>query len=220
MFYYDGLNPDDVSSLVSKGIISGLTTNLTLVSAARKSVMKSSTQILSDYVESVKQFDLPLSIQLESDRVNEMVVEARNLQELFGRKVDLYLKVPVSFSNLEAVNFLAKNGIKVNATCVTSFMQGKLSTISGAKIVSFFWGKMYDQGLDPSRHVSSFKNWIKTSHYPEPPTLLVGSVRQIGSIEAAFLSGADVVTTSKENLEKLANQLASDQANQLFKNSL
>jgi hypothetical protein len=48
----------------------------------------------------------------------------------------------------------------------------------------------------------------------------VGSVRQIGSIEAAFIAGADVVTTSYDNLKKIGNQLASDQANQAFQNSL
>ena len=220
MFFYDGLNPDDVETLALKGIISGLTTNLTLVSAARKLHNKSSESVRTDFVESIKRFKLRLSLQVESNRVDKMILEGKQLQESYGDKVDLYVKIPVNFNNLNVINSLTNSGIKVNATCVTSFLQGKMSALSGAKVISFFWGKMYDQGIDPFRQVNQFKNWVEENSLGQRLTILVGSVRQIGSIEAAFLAGTDVVTTSKENLEKIANQLASDQANQAFQNSL
>jgi transaldolase len=219
MFFYDGLNLEDVNSLTSRGLIQGLTTNLTLVSAARHTQKVESEKILSEYVDEVKKFNLPLSIQVESNEIDSIIAEALYLQNKYGNKIDLFIKIPANYENLYAINFLTKQGIKINATCVTSFMQGKLCSLSGAKIVSFFWGKMYDQGIDPAKHVNVFKQWSKDLQEKHSPILLVGSVRQIGSIEAAFLAGADVVTTSKENILKLANQLASANSNEIFQNS-
>jgi transaldolase len=95
-----------------------------------------------------------------------------------------------------------------------------MATLSGAKIVSFFWGKMYDQGINPAEHVSRYVSWAQSAGLADMPLVLVGSVRQIGSIEAAFIAGADVVTTSYDNLKKIGNQLASEHANQAFQNSL
>jgi len=47
--------------------------------------------------------------------------------------------------------------------------------------------------------------WIDKNFQQNKPDLLVGSVRQIGSIESAFLSGADIVTTSWANFQKIGN---------------
>ena len=220
MFYYDGLNKHEASDLFEKGLISGITTNLTLVNALKASIGKNRDTIIEEFVDSIKHFGLPLSIQVESNIVEDIISEGLYLQDKFKNDIDVFIKVPINFENLKAIHILSERGISVNATCITSFMQAKMASISGASIVSFFWGKMYDQGINPAFHVSSFKAWLEKSNPKRRTSTLVGSVRQIGSIESAFAAGADVVTTSYENLRKIADQLASENANMLFQKTL
>ena len=220
MFYYDGIDHLEITDLINKGIIEGVTTNLTIVNERKKVLNKSRNDILENFIDDICKFGVPLSIQVESNTCNEIIAEAKTLNKLFANKIDLLIKIPINFENLAAIKSCTDSGIKINATCVTSFLQAKMATLSGAKIVSFFWGKMYDQGINPAEHVSRYVSWAQSAGLAEIPLVLVGSVRQIGSIEAAFIAGADVVTTSYDNLKKIGNQLASEHANQAFQNSL
>jgi transaldolase len=219
MFYYDGINEGEIDDLFSKGIIRGVTTNLTLVNSAKKTSGDSRDQIIENLIESIKKFNLPLSVQVESNNLEDIIAETKDLHSKFASKIDLFVKIPANFENLFAIKLCSDLGIKINATCVSSFMQAKMCSLSGAKIVSFFWGKMYDQGINPSEHVMNFRTWIDKNFDSSKPALLVGSVRQIGSIESAFLSGADIVTTSWANFQKIGNQFVADQANAAFQES-
>ncbi len=219
MFYYDGINQGEIDDLFSKGLISGVTTNLTLVNSAKKSTGNSRDHIVENLIEGIKNYHLPLSVQVESNNLKDIIAETKDLHSKFASEIDLFVKIPANFENLSAIKQCSDLGIKINATCVSSFMQAKMCALSGAKIVSFFWGKMYDQGINPSDHVMNFRLWIDKNFQQNKPDLLVGSVRQIGSIESAFLSGADIVTTSWANFQKIGNQFVADQSNAAFQES-
>jgi len=218
MFYYDGSSSKEIKDLFETGIISGVTTNISHIKSALKNSNKTETEILKELASCAQSLQLPISIQLKSKTVKEMIREASEVKELVGNYSGLYLKIAANFANLSAVRQLSNDGYLINATCVTSWMQGKMMALSGAKVISFFWGKMSDQGLNPYHHVNYFSNWRVKSK--SQVILLVGSVRQTASIQSAFESGADVVTTSKQNLEKIANQLTSDAALDLFNKDL
>ena len=153
---------------------------------------------------------------MESEDPDAIEKEAKQLATLAKDSNRFFVKVPVNFANLKVIRNLTNSGIKINATCVTSHMQGRLAAVSGAKIVSFFWGKMSDQGINPFEHVQNYSNWADSYFKSDNPILLVGSVRQLGSIESAYLAGANVVTTSYVNIRNLANQLTSDKSASLF----
>ena len=66
-----------------------------------------------------------------------------------------------SMGFLYAIKYLSvEEEVNVNATCITSFLQASIACSSGAKILSYFWGKMTDEGIDPVDHVSSLKKFI------------------------------------------------------------
>jgi transaldolase len=213
---YDGLNLDEIVALNEIGLISGVTTNLTLVNSAKKNSGKSREEIISPLMQYCSEKKLNFSVQVESKSPTEIKLEGLQLQKIADDKSRFFVKVPANFANLEVIRELTREGVNVNATCVTSHMQGRMVAAAGAKIVSFFWGKMCDQGLDPYAHVSNYKKWADEHFKADRPILLVGSVRQLASIESAYLAGAEVVTTSLQNIKNLAGQLASDQAAELF----
>lgn len=219
-FYYDGINPYELIELLDTGVISGVTTNLTLVNGKRKDEGISRIEALEPIMKVCQDHNLKISLQVDTNTHKEILEEAISLFELYKGSNRIMIKIPVNFENLKAISACSHHGIEVNATCITSFMQAKLATLAGAKIVSFFWGKMSDQGIDPYLLIEQYFNWRSREGLADTTKILVGSVRQPASIHSAYVAGADIVTTSRDNIAKLANQLMSDEANRLFQETV
>ena len=107
-----------------------------------------------------------------------------------------------------------KYEININATCITSFLQASIALSSGASILSFFWGKMSDEGLDPSDHVESLKEYIIQNN--SNAKILCGSIRQSRVIHEAFLSGTDILTMPFGYFSKISERRKSDEATEIF----
>lgn len=218
MFYYDGTSTTEARELLNFGLVAGITTNITLVQRARKEHGIDKNDLYVDLYKVASDYNVPLSIQLMADSIDGKIDEAKTIRSLVQNYPNLHVKLATNYENFAVIAELSHLGIKVNATCVTSWMQAKLMATAGASIVSFFWGKMSDQGIDPYHHVRHFGLW--RSQAGISTLLLVGSVRQTISIQSAFEAGADIVTTNLENIKKVSNQLASNSANELFLNEL
>jgi transaldolase len=213
--FYDGIDSLEIESLQSKGILRGITTNLTLVNNQKKVYNKSRIEILEPIVKQAVEYDIPISIQLENNLVPEMIQEAIDLKDSYKHVKKLYLKVPVDFDKLAVISKLSREKILVNATCITAWPQAQIAVEAGATIVSFFWGKMSDQGINPYDHVQKFTKW-KNDNDLDHVVTLVGSIRQVSTMYSAYEAGANVVTTSLANIKKFVDQLTSIEANSLF----
>jgi len=213
--YYDGINTEEIESLYKKGILRGITTNLTLINAQKLVQNKNRIEIFKPLAELAVNYDIPISIQLETNLVSEMIEEAKFLKHTFKYVPKLYIKVPVDFDKLEVIRVLNQNEILANATCITSWPQAQLAVEAGASIVSFFWGKMSDQGINPYDHVYRFAKWKKENDLNHVITL-VGSIRQVSTMYSAFEAGANIVTTNLPNIKRFADQLLSMDANNIF----
>ena len=87
---------------------------------------------------------------------------------------------------------------------------------AGCSYVSFFWGKMTDEDIDPKKIISEFKNILIKNSLDKTCKILVGSIRQTKVIREAFVAGADIVTIQHESFSKILNQIKSSEANLLF----
>jgi TalC/MipB family fructose-6-phosphate aldolase len=215
--WFDGARTDELTLLRSRGFIRGVTTNLTMVNSLRLSRGKSRIEVLRPISEICAMYDYPLSIQVEAQSVEGIITEALWLRDEFPENF-LYIKIPVNSSRLEAINRLKAESIRVNATCVTSYLQAILALEAGAEIISFFVGKMSDQGIDPWLHVSEFRKYIDRQR--SVSKILCGSFRQTEMLMRALCSGADIITVPFEIINKAGNQLQSDEATSIFMSSL
>lgn len=213
--YYDGIDSNEIKVLSTKGILRGITTNLTLINNQKKVLNKTRVEILEPLIELAVKYDIPISVQLEKNSVSEMIEEASQLKSTYKHVPKLYLKVPVDFEKLEVISKLSNEKILVNATAITAWPQAQLAAEAGASIVSFFWGKMSDQGIDPYDHVYKFTKWKNDNNFANVITL-VGSIRQVSTMYSAFDAGANIVTTSLINIKKFVDQLTSMDANNIF----
>ena len=219
IIYFDGASPEEINEIAKLGIISGVTTNLSFCKKQMKSANKSYLDLLKEIKQiilSYKKKQLSLSVQVSSTKVEDIITEALKLQQDLSNNIDFKVKIPISYENFKAIDKLIDKNIKVNATCVTSFLQGVAAANAGCSYVSFFWGKMTDEDIDPKKVISEFKNILIKNSLDKTCKILVGSIRQTKVIREAFVAGADIVTIQNESFSKILNQIKSSEANLLF----
>jgi transaldolase len=217
--YFDGASPGEINEIIKLGIISGVTTNLSFCKKQMKSANKNYLDLLKEIRQIILSYNkkkLSYSVQVSSTKVEDIITEALKLQEDLSNNIDFKIKIPISYENFKAIDKLIDKNIKVNATCVTSFLQGVAAANAGCSYVSFFWGKMTDEDIDPKKIISEFKNILIKNSLDKTCKILVGSIRQTKVIREAFVAGADIVTIQNESFSKILNQIKSSEANLLF----
>lgn len=181
-FFIDTANVDEIREANKLGVISGVTTNPSLIAKEGR-----------DFIEVVKEIttivDGPISAEVISTDSEGMVKEARELAKIHK---NIVIKIPMTAEGLKAVNTLSKEGIKTNVTLVFSATQALLAARAGATYVSPFVGRLDDISTDGisliSEIVQIFKNYgIKTE-------IIVASVRTPMHVLEAAKLGADIAT--------------------------
>ncbi|MGF7431908.1 fructose-6-phosphate aldolase [Thermoanaerobacterium thermosaccharolyticum] len=181
-FFIDTANVDEIREANKLGVISGVTTNPSLIAKEGR-----------DFIEVVKEIttivDGPISAEVISTDWDGMVKEARELAKIHK---NIVIKIPMTAEGLKAVNTLSKEGIKTNVTLVFSATQALLAARTGATYVSPFVGRLDDISTDGisliSEIVQIFKNYgIKTE-------IIVASVRTPMHVLEAAKLGADIAT--------------------------
>ncbi len=182
--FIDTANIDEIRIANDMGVISGVTTNPTLIAREKR-----------DFVETVKQIteivDGPISAEVVSLNADGMIAEALELVEKINSK-NLVIKIPMTSEGLRAVHALAQRGIHTNVTLIFSAAQALLAARAGATYVSPFLGRLDDigdTGTDLIREISEIfrAHNLKTE-------IIAASIRSpIHAIDAARI-GADIAT--------------------------
>ncbi|HAZ37571.1 MAG TPA: fructose-6-phosphate aldolase, partial [Clostridiaceae bacterium] len=136
--FIDTANVNEIREANSWGVISGVTTNPSLIAKEGrdfKEVVKEITSIV----------DGPISAEVISLDHEGMVKEARELSKIHK---NIVVKIPMTIEGLKAVNILSKEGIKTNVTLIFSSAQALLAAKAGASYVSPFVGRIDDVGSE------------------------------------------------------------------------
>ena len=125
--FLDTANIDQIKQAAKLGIISGITTNPSLVSK----------EAMSDYQAIAKEICSlipgPVSVEVLVKEAKPMVEQARQISTWAPNAV---IKIPATIDGLEATSALAKENIKVNLTLCFSLNQALLGALAGASYVS------------------------------------------------------------------------------------
>ncbi len=138
-FFLDTANLDEIREAASVGIISGVTTNPSLVAKEGHKDFFGTIQTIASMI------DGPVSAEVISLNWADMVQEADNLASLAHNVV---IKIPMTKDGLKAVHLLSEKGIKTNVTLVFSATQALLAARAGATYVSPFVGRIDDISMD------------------------------------------------------------------------
>ncbi|MFZ7104882.1 MAG: fructose-6-phosphate aldolase [Peptococcaceae bacterium] len=180
--FIDTANVQEIRETAELGVISGVTTNPSLVSKEGRN--------FKDVIAEIAQIiDGPISAEVVGITKDEMVREARELAQIHK---NIVIKVPLIPEGLKAVHALAKLGIKTNATLVFSVNQAILAANAGAAYVSPFVGRLDDIGQDGMELIAEVCQVF--NHYDYATEIIAASMRDPIHIAEAAKLGADIAT--------------------------
>ncbi len=181
--FLDTANIDQIKQAAKLGIISGVTTNPSLMS-------KEGT---ADYEKVVKTICsiIPGSVSAEviAEDTESMIKEAR-IKASWAPNVTI--KIPATIEGLEATSTLSKENIEINFTLCFSVNQALLAALAGATYVSPFVGRLDDIGYDGMQVVKDIVDIFK--HYELPTQVIAASIRHPQHCVAAAKAGAHIAT--------------------------
>ncbi len=201
--FIDTADLDEIREIASWGIVDGVTTNPTLVKKSGRSF----NEIIEEIFEIV---DGPISLEVISEKADDMVKEAKGLVSKVNQKYrkNVAIKVPMTPEGLKATKKLKKEGIKTNVTLVFSANQALLAAKAGATFVSPFIGRLDDIGQEGMQIVEEIVEIF--TNYDIETEVIVASIRHpIHVIEAARL-GADIATIPPDIIRKMAKHSLTD----------
>jgi len=199
--FADGANLAEIEEMAKNPLISGFTTNPTLMRKAGVSNYKKFA------MEALRIVDgKPISFEVFSDEFDEMERQAREIAS-WGENV--YVKVPVTnakrkFSGL-LIKRLSYDGVKLNITAVMTLDQvlriARWLDPRTPAITSVFAGRIADTGRDP---VPLMTRALSLLHPEGKSELLWASPRELLNVFHADEIGCHIITATSEILRKLS----------------
>ena len=160
-----------------------------------------------DYAKGIleKCGDKPVSLEVISDTKDDMIRQGIILGKL---KENVYVKVPIVFSNgkstKEVIKELVKQNIKLNITAIFTLDQIKdiISDIKDTKtILSIFVGRIFDSGIDGKKIIEEMNSFIKENSKCKS---LWASTRMPYDIINAIKTKTDIITMPFDQINKLS----------------
>ncbi len=180
--FIDTANIEEIKSAYELGVISGVTTNPSLIAKEGR-----------DFAQVVKEItaivDGPVSAEAVSVNAPDMIEEARQLAAIHPNVV---VKLPMTGEGLKAVKTLSAEGIKTNVTLVFSANQALLAALAGATYVSPFVGRLDDVGQEGMELIQDIMTIYE--NYGFATEVIAASIRNPLHVTQAALYGADIAT--------------------------
>ena len=180
--FLDTANVNEIREAWDLGVISGVTTNPTLVAREGRN--------FEDVVREIAGIvDGPISAEVVSLKADEMVREARETARWHH---NIVIKIPMTPDGMKAVKVLSSEGIRTNVTLVFSATQALLAAAAGATYVSPFVGRMDDVGNDGLAVVRDIAEIFEIHEIPTK--VIAASIRHPMHVIEAAKAGADIAT--------------------------
>jgi len=181
--FLDTANIEHIRHGVKLGVVTGVTTNPSIVSREGKVDYRGLVQEICSIVPG------PVSTEVLSQDAQGMVAEAR---EIAKWAKNIVVKIPASLEGVEATSVLASENIKVNFTLCFTLNQALLGTAAGATFVSPFVGRLDDIGEDGMSVVADIVEYL--DYYQLPTQVIAASIRHPQHCLAAAKVGAHIAT--------------------------
>jgi len=194
LLFLDTANLDTIREAKKTGVLDGVTTNPTLVSAQINDI-REFHPLIRDICETM---DGPVSAQVTSATTEGMMDEARELSALHRH---VLVKLPATPEGIRAAGTAYREGIRTHLTVLFSPAQAILAAKVGAAFVSPYAGRLDGLGQDGMEVVRQIRTIYK--NYGFATKVMVASLRHPRHVIEAALAGADAVTLSPEVFEML-----------------
>lgn len=182
--FIDTANIEEIKSAYDLGIVSGVTTNPSIIAKEGKKFEDAIAEIAAIVGEDTLIFGEVISLDAEG-----MIKEGREIAKI---RKNMIVKIPTCAEGLKAVSVLSKEGIKTCMTLCFSAGQALLASNAGATYVAPFVGRVDDIGWTGMELIQKIADMFAIQ---EAPTQIVAaSTRNPIHVIDLALAGADVAT--------------------------
>jgi len=196
--FLDTANTEEIKKASALGVISGVTTNPSLIAKEGrdfKQVVKEITGIV----------DGPISAEAVSLDADEMLAEAIELSQIHS---NIVVKLPMTANGLKVTKECKKRGIKTNVTLIFSANQALLAALAGATYVSPFVGRIDDTGHEGIKLVYDIVEVF--SNYGIDTQIISASIRHPMHVLDSAKAGADIATIPPKVLAQMIKHPMTD----------
>ncbi|CUI15657.1 putative transaldolase [Candidatus Protochlamydia naegleriophila] len=189
--WLDTTNVKTIQKAVRVGILSGVTTNPSLLAHNKKDVEKTLEDLLHHQ-------EGPVTVQVVADDTHEMLQQGQMLYSFSNR---IIVKVPITKNGLEAIHLLVRQGIPTMATVVFHPRQALMAALAGANYVAPYISRIEKMGKDPWEMLNSMTTIFQ--HYRLQTKILGASLSSIEQVVKCAEIGIYGVTLKDEIFEKM-----------------
>ena len=200
--FLDTADVKSVKARLSTGLISGITTNPTLI-------RKSGKDIQEVYWDLVKLGIDDISMEIVGDSEQDLFSKAMGHVKTYGDHITI--KLPCTIDGLKVCQRLSALSIRTNITLIFSPAQAILASLAGATYISPFIGRMDDNSLDGMKLISDIKRTLTTD-----TKILAASIRDPQSVGTAFALGADICTVPPAVFDRMYDHVLTDKGVEQF----
>ena len=195
----------DVEERLPTGLISGITTNPTLIK-------KSGRDPEDVYREMLNLGVMDLSIEVPGTDCTEFIANGFQAVRDWGSYATV--KLPCTVEGLKACKYLEERNVRCNMTLVFSVSQAVLCGIAGATYVSPFVGRLDDNGLDGLKLITDICTVYCRQNIATK--VLAASIRDAQSAAKAFSHGAYICTLPPKVFDNMSIHVLTDKGLEQF----
>ena len=199
LLFLDTANIDEIREACDLGIISGVTTNPSLMSQEGQRDYESHIREICEIVPG------PVSAEVLSEDAEGMIAEARKIATWAPNVV---VKIPATMAGVKATATLTREEINVNFTLCFSQNQALLAARAGATYVSPFVGRLDDVAEDGMALVESIVEMYQ--YYDLATQIIAASIRHPLHVVAAAQAGAQIATVPYKIVKQMIKHPLTD----------
>ena len=202
--FIDTANVDHIREVASWGVLSGVTTNPSLVAKEGRDFR----EVIEEICDIV---DGPISAEAVSPDAPGMFQEAKRYSAWHPNVI---IKLPMTDEGLKTTAMCAREGIKTNVTLIFSSTQALLAAKAGATFVSPFVGRLDDISHVGMELVATIVGMY--DNYGIETEVIVASVRNPIHVVDAALAGAHISTIPYKVFKQMLRHPLTDAGIQAF----
>jgi transaldolase len=205
--FIDSADLTEIRTAIELGVISGVTTNPSLLAKNGSKAVKAVIQDIAAMVPATGS----VSMECVSDTADGMLAEGRDFATWAP---NVYVKVPFGVEGIKAVKQFTAEGIRTNVTLVFSTNQALLAANAGASFISSFVGRLDDIGFDGLDCIREAVDLVGIHGFNSE--ILAASIRHPMHITQAALAGAHIATLPFNVLKQLYQHPLTEKGIQQF----
>ncbi len=200
--FSDGANTKEMLAAINDGVVSGFTTNPTLMRKAGVANYEEFAKSMRDAIPK----EYSISYEVISDELKEMGRQARKISS-WGENI--YVKIPITntkgVSTTPLIEELSNDGLMLNITAILTIDQviavSKALSHDTPSIVSYFAGRAANAGVDPMEVAREMVKIMSSNPLSE---VLWASPREVLNVRQAAESGCHIITITPDIQKQLA----------------